>query len=89
MLNGVLERGFVVGKVDPCLSSARGNLIGKLGNSRHAIVYPSGEPAFIEPPRDFKSDGGQHDVVLKLKKSLYGQAKDAQICYKKPQNGLL
>ena len=35
---------------------------------------PSGEPVFIEFPRDFKSDGGQHDVVLKLNKSLYGQA---------------
>ena len=29
---------------------------------------PSGEPVFIELPRYFKSDGGQHDVVLKLKK---------------------
>ena len=35
---------------------------------------PSGEPAFIELPRNFKSDGGQHDVVIKLEKSLYGQA---------------
>ena len=26
---------------------------------------PSGEPVFIELTRDFKSDGGQHDVVLK------------------------
>ena len=33
---------------------------------------PSGEPVFIELPRDLKSDGGQQDVVLKLKKSLYG-----------------
>ena len=39
---------------------------------------PSGEPVFIEPPRDFKSDGGQHDVVLKLKKSPYGQAEAAR-----------
>ena len=50
---------------------------------------PSGEPAFIEPPRDFKSDGGQHDVVLKLKKSLYGQAKDARLWYEKLLNGVL
>ena len=28
---------------------------------------PSGEPLFIELPRDFKSDGGQCDVVLILK----------------------
>ena len=35
---------------------------------------PSGEPVFIELPRDFRSDGVQCDVVLILKKSLYGQA---------------
>ena len=44
---------------------------------------PSGEPVFIELPRDFKSDGGQNDVVLKLKKSLYGQAKAARLWYEK------
>ena len=50
---------------------------------------PSGEPKFIELPRDFKSDGGQHDVVLKLKKSLHGQTKAARIWYEKLRNGLL
>ena len=40
---------------------------------------PIGEPVFIELPRDFNSDGGQHDVVLKLKKSLYGQAEAAHL----------
>ena len=35
---------------------------------------PSGEPVFIELFRDFKSDGGHCDVVLRLKKILYGQA---------------
>ena len=50
---------------------------------------PSGEPVFIELPMDFKSDGGQHDVVLKLKKSLYGQAKAARLWYEKLQNGLV
>ena len=30
---------------------------------------PSGEPVLIELPRDFKSDGGQHDVVTKLRKA--------------------
>ena len=40
---------------------------------------PSGEPVFIELPRDFKSDGGQYDVVLKLKKSLYGQTEAARL----------
>ena len=39
----------------------------------------SEEPVLIELTRYFKSDGGQHDVVLKLKKSLYGQAEDAHI----------
>ena len=29
---------------------------------------PSEDPVFIELPRDFKSDGGQQYVVLKLKK---------------------
>ena len=38
---------------------------------------PSEEPVFIELPRDFKSDGGQPDVVPKLKKSLHGQAEAA------------
>ena len=50
---------------------------------------PSGEPVFIELPRDFKSYGGQHDVVLKSKKSLYGQAKAARLWYEKLRNGLL
>ena len=44
---------------------------------------PSGEPVFVEPPRDFISDGLQHDVVLKLKKILYGQSKAARLLYKK------
>ena len=38
-----------------------------------------GEPVFIEIPRDFKSDGGQHDVVLKSKKSLFVQAEAARV----------
>ena len=50
---------------------------------------PSREPVFIELPRDFKSDGGQHDVVIKLKKSLYGQAEAAHLWYEKFLNGLL
>ena len=35
---------------------------------------PSGEPVLIELPRDFNSEGGQRDVVFRLKKSLYVQA---------------
>ena len=50
---------------------------------------PSGEPVFIELPRDFNNDWGQHDVVLKLKKILYGQAEAAHIWYENLQNGLL
>ena len=47
----------------------------------HADI-PIGEPVSIELPRDLKSDVGQHDVVLKIKKSLYGQAEAARIWYK-------
>ena len=43
-------------------------------NAFAQAYIPSGEPVFVELPSDFKSDGGQHDVVLKLKESLYGQA---------------
>ena len=50
---------------------------------------PSGKPVFIELPREFKSYEGQHDAVLKLKKSLYGQAKAAHLWYEKLRNGLL
>ena len=40
-------------------------------------------------PENFKSDGGQHDVVIKLKKSLYGKAEAARLWYEKLRNGLL
>ena len=49
----------------------------------------SGEPVFIELTRDFKSDREQHDVIFKLKKSLYGQAEAARLWYEKFRNGLL
>ena len=58
-------------------------------NSFDQADIPSGEPFFIELPKDFKSDGGQHDVVLKIKKSLYGQAEAARLWYEKLRNGLL
>ena len=58
-------------------------------NAFAQAYIPSGEPIFIELPRDFKSDGGQHDFVLKLKKSLYSQGEAARLCYEKLQNGLL
>ena len=60
-----------------------------LQNSLSQADIPSGEPVFIVLPRDFKSDGGQHDVVLKLKKSLYGQADAPRLWYEKFRNGLL
>ena len=50
---------------------------------------PSGEPVFIKLSRYFKSEGGQHDVFLKLKKSLYGQAEAARLWYENLWNGLL
>ena len=34
---------------------------------------PSGDTVLIELTRDLNIDGGQGDVVLRLKKSLYGQ----------------
>ena len=43
------------------------------------VYIPSGEPVLIELPRDFNSDGGQHYIVLKLKKSLYRQAESARL----------
>ena len=50
---------------------------------------PSGELVFIELSRYLKSDGGQQDVVLKLKKILYGQAEATHLWYEKLKNGLL
>ena len=50
---------------------------------------PSEVPVFIELPMDFKSDGGQDDFDLILKKSLYGQAKVARLWYENFRNGLL
>ena len=58
-------------------------------NSFSQADIPSGEIVFIEFPRDFNSDGAQHDVILKLKKSLYGQAEAARLWYEKLRNGLL
>ena len=50
---------------------------------------PGGESVFIELSRYFKSDGGKHDVFIKLNKSLYGQVEAARLWYKKLRNGLL
>ena len=48
-------------------------------NAFAQVDIPSGVPVFFELPRGFKSDGGQHDVVPKLNKSLYGQAEAARL----------
>ena len=50
---------------------------------------PSRDPVFIELPRYFKSDGGQDDVFLRLKKSLYSQAEASRLCYEKFRNGFI
>ena len=52
-------------------------------------IYSSGDPVFIEITRDFKSDGEQGDVVLRLKKSVYGQSEAARLWYKNLRDGLL
>ena len=46
-----------------------------------------GEPVFIELSRDFKSDGGKGDVVLRLNKILYCQAEAARLWCEKLLNG--
>ena len=50
---------------------------------------PNEDPVSIELPRYFKSDGVKLDVVLSLKKSLYGQDKASCLWYEKLKNGLL
>ena len=37
----------------------------------------------------FRSDGGQDDVVIRLKNSLYGQAEAARLWYENLRNSLL
>ena len=61
----------------------------ELTNAFDQAYFPSGEPVFIELPRYFKSDGGQHDVVLKLNKILYGQAEATRLWYENLRNSLL
>ena len=50
---------------------------------------PIEETVVIELPRDFKSDGGQDYVVIKLNKIICGQVEAAHLCYEKLRNGLL
>ena len=58
-------------------------------NSFDQADITSGEPVLVEIPRDFKIDGGQDDVVLRLKIILYGQAEAARLWYENLRNGLL
>ena len=53
------------------------------------VDITSGEPLFIEIPRNFKSDGRKFDVFIMLKKNLYGQAKSVRLWYENLQSGLL
>ena len=50
-------------------------------NSFYRDDIPIGDPVLIELTRDFKSYGGQWDVVLILNKILYGQAESARLWY--------
>ena len=58
-------------------------------NAFSQVDIPSGDPVFIELPMDFKSDGGQHEVVIKLKRILYGKAESTRLWYENLRNGLL
>ena len=61
----------------------------ELTNDFDQVDIPGGKPVFVDLTRYFKSDVGQYDDGLILKKSLYGQAKSTRICYEKLRNGLL
>ena len=54
----------------------------------HAYI-PIRVPVFIEVPRDLKSDGGKCDVVIILKKILYGKYEAARLWYEMFRNVLL
>ena len=50
-------------------------------NSFSQADIPIGEPVFIELTRYFNSDGRQCDVVIRLNKIIYGQAKAVYLQY--------
>ena len=58
-------------------------------NTFAQVGISSGDPLFIELPRDLKSYWGQDDVVLKPSKILYGQSEDARIWYENLRNYFL
>ena len=57
-----------------------------LSNVFAQVDIPGGDPVFIELHRNYNSDGEQCDVVLRLNKNLYGQAKDTHLWYEKMQH---
>ena len=71
-----------------CILGFQSKSIDFTNDFAHANI-PSGEPVFIELPRDLESDEGKHDVFLKLKKRLYGQSKAVHLWYKNLRNGFL
>ena len=52
-------------------------------NAFDQAYIPSEGPVFVELPSNFKSDGEQGDIVLRLNKILYGQAESARLWYEK------
>ena len=50
---------------------------------------PRGEQVFIGSTGDVNSNGGQCNVVLRLKKIIYVQPKSSRLWYEKLLNGLL
>ena len=61
-----------------------------LGSGGQGASRPkTATPSIIELPRYFKSDVGQFDVVLRLKKIVYGQYQAAYLWYEKLINCLL
>ena len=48
---------------------------------------PESQTVYIEPPQGFTSENGD-DIVLKLNKSLYGQAESPRLWYEKLKKGL-
>ena len=71
-----------------CILGLQSQSIDFTNDFSHADI-PSGEPVFIDIPKDLKSDGGQGDVVIILKKSLQGQDEAARLWYLNFRNDLL
>ena len=70
-----------------CILGLQSNSI-DFKNAFAQVDILSGETVFVEPPIYFKSDGGIFYVVIRLNKSLYGQADATRLWYEELQNGL-